>query len=59
MEDLNAALAALQADAQRRIDDVSRGLVAATHHLGVPAEVMQELERLAQQAQVCGCCGRA
>jgi DNA repair exonuclease SbcCD ATPase subunit len=51
LEDGQSALAALQAAVEHRLDDVARGLTTATHHLGVPAAVMEELEALEKQSQ--------
>lgn len=50
LEDQLVALTALQSAVDRRLDDMSRGLEAATHHLGIPAEVLKELESLEAQS---------
>jgi chromosome segregation ATPase len=52
LEDLQNTVSSLQTDIEHRIDNVSRGLMTATHHLGVPAAVMEELAVLENQSQV-------
>lgn len=51
VEDLRASVGTLRTELEQRIEDVSRGVMTATHHLGIPAAVMEELALLESQAQ--------